>query len=362
MEIAVLGGGHGCYAAAADLSAAGHAVRFWRRDAAAFGPVLERGIVTVKDVDGRRDVKIPRPTADLGEAVRGAALIVIPLPATAQTGLFRELAPLLADGQVVFLPPGTMGSYLLVKMMRAAGNRAAVATAETGTLPWLCRKHGPAEVAISVRATRLPTGVFPAKDRDRALAVIKQAFPAVEPRDDALDGALMNAGPIIHPPLILLNAGPLEHFEKWDIHNEGTQPSIRRVTDALDAERIAVREALGYGGYHFPLADHYRADGPEWMYGRRSHKKLTDSGDWREKIDLTRHRYMLEDTETGLAFLVSCADYAGVAAPVARGLLALGSAINGRDFRKTGRTLESLGLAAYDKAGLRKHLHEGLAA
>ena len=35
MNIAILGGGHGGYAAAADLSAAGHQVRLWRRDAAA---------------------------------------------------------------------------------------------------------------------------------------------------------------------------------------------------------------------------------------------------------------------------------------------------------------------------------------
>lgn len=359
MDIAVLGGGHGCYAAAADLSAAGHRVRFWRRDAAAFKAVLDGKKIAVKDVDGRREVAIAAPTTDLAAAVKGAALIVIPLPATAQMGLFQALAPLMGDGQVVYLPPGTFGSYLLVKAMRAAGNRAEVMTAETGTLPWLCRKHGPAEVAISVRATRLPTGVLPAKHRDRAMAAIRQAFPAAELRDDALDGALMNAGPIIHPPLILMNAGPLEHFEKWDIHNEGTQPSIRRVTTALDGERMAVREALGYGGYHFPLADHYAGD-VDWMYGRRSHKKLTDSGDWREKIDLTQHRYMLEDTEQGLAFLVSCADYAGVAAPVARGLLALGSAINSRDFRKTGRTLENIGLATKTRDELKKMLREGL--
>ena len=31
------------------------------------------------------------------------------------------------------------------------------------------------------------------------------------------------------------------------------------------------------------------------MYGRGSHDKLTDSGDWREHIVLTQHRYMLED-------------------------------------------------------------------
>jgi opine dehydrogenase len=361
MEIAVLGGGHGCYAAAADLSERGHRVRLWRRDREALRAVQAGGTVSLLDADGRRDVPIALPVEDLAAAVRGAALVLVPLPATAQESLFPALAPLLEDGQAVFLPPGTFGSYLLAVEMHRAGNRSRVMIAETGTLPWLARKHGPAEVAISVRATRLPTGVFPANRRDEALAILRTAFPAVEPREDVLDGALMNAGPIIHPPLILMNAGPLEHFERWDIHNEGTQPSIRRVTDALDRERIAVREALGYTGYHFPLADHYRSDGPEWMYGRRSHKKLTDSGDWREKIDLTKHRYMLEDIELGLAFLVSAADYARVPAPVAAGLLALGSAINGRDFRRSGRTLERLGLSALPREELKRRLHEGIA-
>ena len=133
------------------------------------------------------------------------------------------------------------------------------------------------EVAITIRAKRLPTGVLPLRLKDHALAVIGRAFPGViEDCGDALSGALMNAGPIIHPPLITMNAAPLEHFERWDIHKEGTQPAVRRVTDALDAERIAVREALGYGAPHFPLADHYAKDGDEWMYGRGSHDKLTD--------------------------------------------------------------------------------------
>ena len=161
----------------------------------------------------------------------------------------------------------------------------SVAFAETGTLPWLTRKHGAATAAITARATRLPTGVYPRKKRDTTLAVLKKVFP-VEPVEDALSGALMNAGPVIHPPLILMNAGPLEHSESWDIHKEGTQPAIRRVTDALDAERIAVREALGYKAPHFPLADHYKPDGDEWMYGRKVHQKLTDSNDWRERIVL----------------------------------------------------------------------------
>jgi opine dehydrogenase len=343
MKIAVVGGGNGAYAAAADLSAQGHDVRMWRRNTAA----LQSSLI-VKDADGERSVSV-RACQQVEEALNGAELIVMPDPAFTQVDNAKRIAPHLTDGQVVFLPPGTFGSYVMAKVIRDAGNNADFAFAETGTLPWLTRKHGPATAAITARATRLPTGVFPSRSHDQAFAVLEKAFPSVEPVEDALSGALMNAGPVIHPPLILMNAGPLEHFEKWDIHKEGTQPSIRRVTDALDAERIAAREALGYKAPHFPLADHYKADGDEWMYGRKVHKKLTDSNDWRERIVLTEHRYMREDVEYGLAFLVSVCEQAGVPCPVARGLLALGSAVLGRDLRKTGRTLEGLGITSLQR-------------
>src|SRR5262249_8386396 len=266
----------------------------------------------------------------------------------------------LADGQVVFLPPGTFGSVLLAKTAWEAGNRADVAFAETGTLPWLTRKHGPFESAITVRAKRLPTGVFPLTRKDHALAVISRAFPGViEDCGDALSGALMNAGPIIHPPLITMNAAPLEHCQRWDIHKEGTQPSIRRVTDALDGERVAVRKALGYGGPHVPLADHYAPSGEEWMYGRGAHDKLTQAGDWREKVVLTEHRYMREDVAIGLSLLASVGELAGVETPLTRAFLSIGSAICGEDLRATGRTLASLGLAHFDAAGLKALLAEG---
>jgi opine dehydrogenase len=172
----------------------------------------------------------------------------------------------------------------------------------------------------------------------------------------------MNAGPIIHPPLILMNAGPLEHFEAWDIHNEGTQPSIRRVTDQLDAERIAVREALGYGAPHFPLRDHYNkeGEGDEWMYGRAAHEKLTDSGDWREDINLKSHRYMLEDTRLGLSLIVSVGRWAGVETPIAAGLLAIGGAVAERDLYREGRTLENLGLSDLSVEELRQLLQDGI--
>jgi opine dehydrogenase len=363
MRIAVLGGGNGSFAAAGDFALAGHEVRLWRRDRDAVAAHVAIGrTILVKDFKGKHEAKLALVTNDIAAAVRDAELILCPAPATAQADIAKALAPHLRDGQVVFLPPATFGSMIFAMAAREAGNKADVAYAETGTLPWLTRKHGPFEVAITIRAKRLPVGTFPLTRKAHALAVIGKAFPSViEDCGDALSGALMNAGPIIHPPLIVMNAAPLEHFDRWDIHKEGTQPSVRRVTDALDAERIAIRQALGYGAPHFPLADHYAKQGDEWMYGRGSHDKLTDSGDWREHIVLTQHRYMLEDTRVGLSFFASVGELAGVATPLMHAFMAIGGAICGQDFMQTGRTLSGMGLGGYDRAGLQGLLREGFA-
>jgi opine dehydrogenase len=361
LKIAVLGGGNGSFAAAGDFALQGHKVRLWRRDAPVVVEHRAAGSrIVVKDSNGRHDVKLALVTTDIAEAVRGAELILCPAPAFAQADIAKLLALHLTEGQVVFLPPATFGSRIFATAARDAGNRASASFAETGTLPWLTRKHGPFEVAITIRAKRLPVGVFPLKNASHALEVIGRAFPGViEPCGDALSGALMNAGPIIHPPLIVMNAGPIEHFERWDIHKEGTQGSIRRVTDALDAERIAVREALGYGSPHFPLAHHYATEGEQWMYGRGSHDRLIDSGDWRERIVLREHRYMREDLRLGLSLLVSVGELAGVATPLARAFLAIGGAICGEDFMKDGRTLASLGQGGVGREQLQVLLLEG---
>jgi opine dehydrogenase len=92
--------GRGCYAAAADLSEAGHEVRQWRRDAAALAPLLDARSIVLKDAAGSRDLPLALATYDIGAALRAAQLIVIPSPAIAQADIARAMAPHLVDGQV----------------------------------------------------------------------------------------------------------------------------------------------------------------------------------------------------------------------------------------------------------------------
>ena len=81
------------------LERAGHEVRLWRRDAAALKPVLDSGGIKVTDIRGSRAVPIARRDRDLAAAVRGAQLVLIPSPATAQDDIARALAPHLATAR-----------------------------------------------------------------------------------------------------------------------------------------------------------------------------------------------------------------------------------------------------------------------
>ena len=98
------------------------------------------------------------------------------------------------------------------------------------------------------------------------------------------------------------------------------------------------------------------------MYGDSSHQRLTDSGDWRENIDLLSHRYMREDTHLGLSFMASLGELTGTDLPLINGFLAIGAGITGEDLRSTGRTMESLGLAGRTPDELRALLRDGIPA
>lgn len=356
MNVAVLGGSHGAYATAADLTLAGHRVRLWRRrreDAAALA-----GGITLK-AEGRQGLaKLDRATADLREAVDGAEVIVVPLPATTHEDIGRRLAGVLTERQVVLLAPGTLGSFVVAREIRRARGTLPLALAETGTLPYLTRKTGPAAVSAPVRAANLPVGVFPAVRAKETLARIGEPFPATRPCVDAVDVALTNAGPVIHPPLVLVNAAAID-AGRFDIHAAGTTASARKLIDAVDAERVATREGWGYPAPHYELATYYDpARAAEGLYGAGARQKLVASGLWSEVLTF-EHRYVTEDVELGLSFFESAARTVSVASPTVSGLLGVFGALLGKTLAGRGRDLDHLGLGELTLREVRELFQRG---
>ncbi len=358
MQVAVLGGGNGGHAMAADLSLAGHGVRFWLRSQAAIEAIRASGGITL-EAEGRAAKVAPGlVTADVGEAVAGADMIVVALPAHAHVEMARRLAPHLEERQVVLLTPGTFGSYVMAREAERAGGRRPFAFAETGTLPYLARLTGPAVVKAPLRAANLPAGAFPASRAKETLARVGDLFVGVRPCVDVLDAALTNAGPVIHPPLVLVNAAAMDRG-RVDIHEAGTTASARRLIDAVDAERVAARRGWGYDTPHYELATYYdEARAAEGLYGAGARARLEQSGLWNEPLGFD-HRYVQEDAVLGLTLLESAARTVTVDSSAVSGLLLVFGALLGRTLAGGGRDLAHLGLGDLLLREVRALLHDG---
>lgn len=344
LNLAVVGGGNGSYTMAGDFALAGHRVRMWPGARQKHAELYRSRKIILEGMGRTGEARLELVSEDLSVVVRGADVILCTDPAHSQVKRAAALAPLLENGQVLFLSPGSLGPFVFEKAIRDEGRRIDLSYVEPGTLPYLTRKVQPAKVQVSGLAAHLPVGVFPACNTDKVLERIKRLYPAAHTVENSLSVALLNVGPIIHSVLFLLNTGAIEHFSTWDIHNEGSTSSVKKLVLAHDAERIALRKALGYQSHHYPFEDHYNSAGDnEWMYGRKAHTDLVKSEKWRESLSFD-HRYILEDVKCNLALMASIGDLCRAETPIADSLLALIGTISGENFRTTGRTLQNLGV------------------
>ncbi len=98
MKVTVLGGGHGCYAAAVEMAEKGHEVVLWRRDTAALQELAAAGTINIKDFQGDRSVTVGFQDSqvvvndDLQASIQFADLVVIPLPALTHDDLAKKAA------------------------------------------------------------------------------------------------------------------------------------------------------------------------------------------------------------------------------------------------------------------------------
>ena len=133
-----------------------------------------------EDEKGPRDVRIALASGDIGAALRGAELVLIrsrPSRRTTSSARWRRVP----TGQVVFLPPGTFGSFARPGPQRARPRQRRRGDRRRNrhvAVAWPQARSG--RSGDHLRAIHLPTGVLPAStQRARAGDAIRQAFPGV---------------------------------------------------------------------------------------------------------------------------------------------------------------------------------------
>lgn len=359
--VAVLGGGNGGKAVAADLALRGLAVRLfeWPQYGANIAPLLDDPVLDVRGVVAGR-ARLALVTTDLAAAVDGADLIVACVQGLAHARLATDLAPLLRDGAVVMLNPGSTGGALECRrIMHDLCPDTRVILGETGTLTHCARADGPRAVNISLRVAHIAFAALPGRATTALAGPLTALFPGLKQVSDVLEAALCNGNPVIHPAILLMNLGAIEtRGEEHRFYAEGVTPGVARVIAAVDAERIALGRALGYQLMPEPqmsLAQGYACSAD--YYECYAHSPVLGPLTSPAGAD---HRYLHEDVGLGLVTYASLGAMLGVPTPIARGLAALAAAVTGRDYLAEGRrTADRLGLAGLDETQRRALLQEG---
>jgi opine dehydrogenase len=371
--VAVLGGGNGGHAVAANLSLNGYKVNFFElpQFAESFERVLRTKEIRIEGISIDGTAKLNLATTDMQQAIKETEIIFVVTPAFGHKAMAEACAPFVQDGQIIVLMPGSGGSLEFVKIFKQRKVKREITFAETCTLPYGARLKSSGHVSVFIHAVILPTGVFPSKRTNEVIPKLKQYYPIITPAKDVMEAAINNPNPIVHPVATLLSATRIEHAKgEFYLYAEGMTPSVARTYESLNQERLSICKALGYQLYHWDNLEFrdYNLGETEEECRYRILNTSMDAAFGKDGIyagikmkgpEYMKDRYVTEDVPYGMVLLSTLGNLLGVPTPTHDAVIQLSSVVNRTDYWRTGRGMKELDLSKWDKKGLKKFLKEG---
>ncbi|NLE99994.1 MAG: NAD(P)-binding domain-containing protein [Anaerolineales bacterium] len=345
-RFAVIGAGHGGKSMAAHIALMGYPVALYNRTPEHIAAIKLRGGIELESCEGgpRGFARLDLVTADVGEALAQAEVIMVVIPSTGHADVARIVAPHLGDGQVIVLNPGrTGGAFEFVHTLARCECRADVTVAEAETLLYASRSEGPAQARIFRIKEAVPIAALPASRTEQVLELLAPAFPQFIDGQSVLHTSLNNMGAIFHPALTLLNAGRIESTGgAFQFYVEGATRSVACVLETLDRERVTVAAALGI-----------RAQtGLEWLRkaydatGEDLYEAIQNQPGYRgiTAPSTLNHRYITEDVPMSLVPIAALGQRYGVSVAGIDSIIRLACVVHRTDYWRRGRTLDKLGI------------------
>ncbi|MBL8993777.1 MAG: NAD/NADP octopine/nopaline dehydrogenase family protein [Spirochaetia bacterium] len=343
LRVCVVGAGHGGLAMAGYLGLSGHPVCLYNRtDENLHAVRWHKGIEVEGAVSGFGPIL--KATSIMGEAVSDVDLIMVVTPSTAHESLAHQMAPHLRDGQIIILNPGRTGGALafqrILKEHKVSEN---ILVGETSTFLYASRAVSRSRAHIFRVKNKVSLATLPAHWIPQALKILQGPFPEFVAGSNVLATSMENIGAIFHPALTLLNAGWIESTHgDFDYYIQGITPTIARILEGIDADRLAVAQSLGMQA----------VSAREWLYlsydsqGKSLYEAIQNTESYRgiSAPPSIAHRYIFEDVPMSLVPLASLGNLLHVKTPMIHLVIQLASVAHGRDYLAEGRTVEKMGL------------------
>jgi opine dehydrogenase len=358
----VIGAGHGGKAMAAHLALMGFQVTLYNRTFDHISALKARGGIDLESAEGGPHgfARLAHAMSDMGEALKDAQVVMVVVPSSAHGDIAKAAAPHLQDGQIVILHPGrTCGAIEFAKVLKDQGCTSDVTIAEAETFIYASRSDGPAQAHIFRIKEAVPLAALPATRTIQVLEAIQPAYPQFIDGGNVLKTGLNNMGAIFHPALTLLNAGWIESTHgDYQFYIDGVTPSVARVLEVLDRERVTVASSLG-------LRARTALEWLEMAYnttGEDLHEAIHNQpGYYGIKAPSTlHHRYIFEDVPMSLVPIASLGERFGVSVRGIESIVRLACIVHRTDYWRRGRTVDKLGLSDLSVSELTRYVNEGV--
>lgn len=357
---AVIGAGNGGKAMAAYLALLGVQVTLYNRTASRVEIIQLRGGIDLENpTEPHGFGKLYKVTDNMEEALREADIVMVIVPSTAHYDVAKAAAPFLRDDHIVILNPGRTGGTLEFRFTLVQENCTTnPIIAEAETFLFASRSEGPSQAKIFRIKEAVPLAALPATRTAEVLDAIRPVLPQFIDGKNVLQTGLNNMGAIFHPALALLNAGWIEATSgDFEFYVDGVTPSVAKVLEVLDRERVTVASAIGIRARNalewLELA--YNATGEnlhEAMHNQTGYYGIRAPG-------TLNHRYITEEIPMSLVPIASFAMAYGVSVNGINSIINLACYIHGTDYRRKGRTVERLGIKELSVGELVKFVETG---
>jgi len=337
MNITVMGAGNSGLATAAHLSMEGHSVTLWNRSEETIKELLETKTIHCEGViEG--SCTIHAVTADIEVAVSDPDLILITTPATAHRELAELIGRYIKRSTLIVLNPGrTFGALEFKEVYEQFNQEYPQTIAETQTIIYTCRKTAPDAVNVVALKTEVLLSTFnPAENRSIIARMPRCLRAHLKPARSMVETSIGNVGMILHCAPLLLNAGWTENVHStYKYYYDGITPSVGRLLEKIDGERLQVAEGLGWEleATKDWLNRSYGLKGSTLFDAIQQNKAYRTI----EAHSRLEHRYILEDVPFGLVPLEGVGHALGLPMRETGLIIDLASSIMERDFRAEGR-------------------------
>lgn len=345
MNILIIGAGNCGITYAADLTIKGHKITLLKTSNKlhndAFDKIIQRSNQLIfNDNNIRKQVKIFKVTNCFFEAFSiKHDLIIITTQTNYHEEIILKIKQFLKKNDIILFEPG----YYSTAYLQKHGIKDFISV-EAESSPIDCRLDQEANVNVLFKNIRNPVGIYPHDKKQDAIKILQKLGYNFVYLDSVIEAALHNPNLIVHTVGAIMSIPRIEYTqgEYW-MYKEVFTKSVWNLVEKLDAEKNEILNKLDLNELDYIDACKHRnfedlsIDSKEAFFNYAMH--FSPKGPF-----VSDSRYITEDVSQGLVLMESLGNVLNIETPVCSSLITLASFSLKRDFRKTGRTLEQLGL------------------